>query len=190
MNVPPIRRPNADVRPREHLTPQEADRLQAAASKIGRYGARDALMIRMAYVHGLRASELIGLQWSDVDFDNRCLHVRRLKGSRPATHQLNTDEIRGLKKLPGERRGTVFKSERQGPLTANGFGKIVARAGEAMGFEFRIHPHMLRHSTGHKLANEGKDTRSIQAYLGHANIQNTVKYTAMSPDRFKDFWKD
>lgn len=147
-------------------------------------------MIRMAYVHGLRAGELVRLQWSDVDFDNRCLNVRRLKGSHGATHQLTTDEVRGLKKLEGERRGPVFKSERLGPLTTSGFGKIVARAGEAAGFEFPVHPHMLRHSTGYKLANEGKDTRSIQAYLGHANIQNTVRYTAMSPHRFKDFWTD
>jgi site-specific recombinase XerD len=58
------------------------------------------------------------------------------------------------------------------------------------GFKFGAHPHMLRHSCGYKLANDGHDTRSLQAYLGHKNIQHTVRYTEMSPTRFKDFWRD
>ena len=49
---------------------------------------------------------------------------------------------------------------------------------------------MLRHATGHKLANEGQDTRAIQHYLGHVNIQHTVHYTNLAAGRFKDFWKD
>ncbi len=53
-----------------------------------------------------------------------------------------------------------------------------------------IHPHMLRHSTGFKLASDGQDTRVIQLYLGHRNIQHTVLYTQLAPDRFNDFWKD
>jgi type 1 fimbriae regulatory protein FimB/type 1 fimbriae regulatory protein FimE len=174
----------------DHLTPQQVKKLQAAASNLGRYGARDSLMIRMAYVHGLRAAEVTRLQWVDVDLDNRNLTVRRLKGSKDATHFLTTDVIRSLKKLPGDRTGYVFKSERDTPLSPNGFGKIVRRAGEKAGFEFVAHPHQLRHGCGYKLANEGKDTRSIQAYLGHSNIRHTVTYTAMSPTRFKDFWTD
>ena len=54
----------------------------------------------------------------------------------------------------------------------------------------RPHPHMLRHSTGYKLANDGHDTRALQHYMGHKNIMHTVRYTEMAPDRFKDFWKD
>ena len=65
------------------------------------------------------------------------------------------------------------------------------RAGQAAGLtSLRVHPHMLRHSTGYKLANDGRDTRSIQSYLGHKNIQHTVRYTELAPGRFKDFWKD
>jgi type 1 fimbriae regulatory protein FimB/type 1 fimbriae regulatory protein FimE len=60
----------------------------------------------------------------------------------------------------------------------------------AAGIEFPIHPHMLRHATGYKLANDGQDTRAIQHYLGHRNIQHTTRYTELAPDRFKDFWKD
>jgi type 1 fimbriae regulatory protein FimB/type 1 fimbriae regulatory protein FimE len=188
--MPPIRKKNSDVRPREHLTPAEAEKLRQAAARIGRYGARDALMVRMTYIHGLRASETVGLLWSDVDFEARNLFVRRLKGGIPSTHPLAADEIRSLKKLDKHRQGFIFKSERDTPLSASGFGKIVRRAGKAAGFEFVVHPHMLRHACGYKLGNDGKDTRSLQAYLGHANIQNTVRYTAMSPNRFRGFWVD
>ena len=75
-------------------------------------------------------------------------------------------------------------------MTAATFRKLVARAGEAAGLGMPIHPHMLRHSTGFKLANDGQDTRAIQLYLGHRNIQHTVLYTQLATDRFNDFWKD
>ena len=66
---------------------------------------------------------------------------------------------------------------------------MIARTGEAAKLPFPIHPHMLRHSTGYKLANDGHDTRSLQHYMGHKNIMHTVRYTEMAPDRFKNFWK-
>src|SRR6266540_3248208 len=66
-------------------------------------------------------------------------------------------------------------------------GKDRARAGE---FPFPVHPHMLRHACGYKLANDGQDTRAVQHYLGHKNIQHTVRYTELSPERFKSFWED
>jgi type 1 fimbriae regulatory protein FimE len=68
--------------------------------------------------------------------------------------------------------------------------RMVARAGEAAGFTFLVHSHMLRHSCGYKLANDGQDTRATQHYLGHKSINSTVRYTALAPDRFKGFWKD
>ena len=78
----------------------------------------------------------------------------------------------------------------RGPLTTAGFRKLVARLGVAAGFAFPVHPHMLRHACGYQLANKGVDTRSLQAYLGHKNIQHTVRYTELAPTRFKDFWSD
>ena len=81
-------------------------------------------------------------------------------------------------------------TERKGPMTDSTFRKIVGRAGEKAELGMPIHPHMLRHSTGFKLANDGQDTRSIQHYLGHKNINHTVKYTQLSVDRFQDFWPD
>src|SRR5215470_10279098 len=68
--------------------------------------------------------------------------------------------------------------------------RMLTRLGPAAKMPFGIHPHMLRHSTGFKLANQGVDTRSLQHYLGHKNIQHTVRYSELSPDRFRDFWKD
>ena len=81
-------------------------------------------------------------------------------------------------------------SERGSPFTTAGFRKMVARLGVAAKFKFPVHPHMLRHACGFQLANKGVDTRALQHYLGHKSIQHTVRYTELSPDRFKDFWKD
>ena len=83
----------------------------------------------------------------------------------------------------------LFVSERGAPFTPAGFAKMVERAGIAAKLEFKAHPHMLRHACGYALANAGHDTRSLQAYLGHRNIQHTVRYTELAPTRFKDFWR-
>jgi integrase len=190
--LPPRRRPNAASRSREYLTPTEVDRLREAAAKQGRHGTRDATMILLAYRHGLRVAELIALRWDQVDLKQGVLHVRRRKNGSPSTHPLHSPEIRALRRLAREYPETpyVFVTERKGPLTDSTFRKIVARAGEVAGFDFPVHPHMLRHSTGFKLANDGQDTRAIQHYLGHKNIQHTVRYTELSSDRFKEFWDD
>ena len=190
--APPCKRPNAASRNREYLTPAEVDRLREAAAKRGRHGNRDATMILLAYRHGLRVSELIALRWEQIDLRQGVLHVRRRKNGSPSTHPLHGPEIRALRKLARAYPETpyVFVTERKGPLTDSGFRKIVARAGKMAGLDFPVHPHMLRHSTGFKLANDGQDTRAIQHYLGHKNIQHTVRYTELSSDRFKEFWDD
>jgi site-specific recombinase XerD len=81
-------------------------------------------------------------------------------------------------------------SERRAPLSAAGYQRMVARAGVVAKFTFAVHSHMLRHACGFKLANDGHDTRAIQAYFGHRSIMSTVRYTALTPNRFKNFWKD
>jgi integrase len=182
----PLRRPNSKLRTREYLTPAEVDRLVEAA-KSNRWGHRDATMVLVAYRHGFRAVELVDLRWDQVDFAHATLHVRRAKGGKPSSHPLQGDVMRALRRLrKDDPHGEfVFVSERKTPFSEAGFAKMIERAG----FTFKVHPHMLRHSCGYKLANDGKDTRSIQDYLGHQNIQHTVKYTALSPTRFKDFWR-
>jgi type 1 fimbriae regulatory protein FimB/type 1 fimbriae regulatory protein FimE len=191
MNPPP-KVPNADRRSREHLTPAEIDRLIAAARGLGRHGDRDAAMILLAYRHGLRVSELTGLRREQVDLRQGLLHVHRRKNGLPSTHPLRGPELRALRKVFRDYPETayVFVSERRAPMTAATFRKLIARAGDAAGLGMPIHPHMLRHSTGFKLTNDGQDTRAIQHYLGHRNIQYTTIYTQLAPNRFNDFWKD
>ena len=187
--VPPRRLPNAVLRTREYLTEAEVERLIKAA-KANRYGQRDATMILIAYRHGLRAAEVVDLRWDQVDLGrNAALHVRRVKRGTPSTHPLQGDEMRALRALP-RTSPFVFTSERGSPFTTAGFRKMVARLGVEAGFKSGVHPHMLRHATGYTLANKGHDTRALQAYLGHKNIQHTVRYTELSPTRFKDFWRD
>jgi type 1 fimbriae regulatory protein FimB/type 1 fimbriae regulatory protein FimE len=189
--VTPKRPPNSKLRTREYLTAAEIDRLMKAAAK-NRWGHRDATMILVAYRHGLRASELVDLRWDQVDFESGTLHVRRLKQGVPSTHPIPGDELRALRKQKnGQAKSTfVFTSERGAPFTAAGFAKMIERAGIEAKFAFKAHPHMLRHACGYTLANKGVDTRSLQAYLGHRNIQHTVRYSELSPTRFKDFWRD
>ncbi len=150
-------------------------------------------MILIAFRHGLRAAELVDLRWDQIDFGKPAvLHVRRLKNGTPATHPLSGRELRDLRRLQRESQPSdfVFVTERGAPFAVRGFQAMVERAGKAAGFAFKIHPHMLRHACGYKLANDGVDTRALQAYLGHRSIQHTVRYTELSPDRFKRFWKD
>jgi len=127
-----------------------------------------------------------------VDLQQGLLYVQRRKNGVPSTHPLFGPELRALRLLKRNYPDTqyVFATERKSPMIDSTFRKIVARAGEKAKLGFPIHPHILRHSTGFKLANDGQDTRSIQHYLGHKNIQHTVRYTEMAADRFKDFWTD
>ena len=189
--VMPVRPKNADVRTREYLTDDEVQRLIEAA-KANRHGHRDATMILVAYRHGLRASELTDLRWDQVEFTSATLHVRRVKQGTPSTHPILGDELRALRRLQREQHPKspfVFTSERGTPFTTAGFARMIERAGVEAGFGFKAHPHMLRHACGYALANKGHDTRALQAYLGHKNIQHTVRYTELSPARFKDFWR-
>jgi integrase len=145
-----------------------------------------------AFRHGLRASELIDLRWEQIDLKGGLLHVRRVKQGTPATHPLTGRELRALRRLEREAVGSsfVFVSERTAPFAARGFQAMVERAGKAASFDMKIHPHMLRHSCGYKLANDGVDTRTIQSYLGHKSIQHTVRYTELAPTRFRSLFRD
>jgi len=173
------------------LTIDEVERLIESA-KNNRYGHRDALMVLLAFRHGLRAGEVVDLRWEQIDFKTASLHVRRLKNGTPSTHPLTGHELRALRRHQRESRRSpfVFVSERGAPLSAPGFSRMVERAAVSARLAIKAHAHMLRHACGYKLANDGHDTRSLQAYLGHKNIQNTTRYTALAPDRFKGFWRD
>ena len=156
------------------------------ARKHGRYGHRDATMILVAYRHGLRASEVCDLQWQQIELSEGRLHVHRVKNGIPSVHPIRGDEMRALRKLRRDypKDAHVFVSERGGPISPIGFHRLIQRLGEVAKMPFPIHPHMLRHACGFKLANDGHDTRALQHYLGHKNIQHTVRYTDMDSGCF------
>jgi type 1 fimbriae regulatory protein FimB/type 1 fimbriae regulatory protein FimE len=192
LNKPPRKPRNIERRSREYLTEAEIEKLVKGAESVGRHGFRDGTLIFLAYRHGLRVSELVALRWDQIDMVKGLMHVNRRKNGTASTHPIRGPELRALRRLQREYPGSayVFNGERHGPLTDSGVRKIVVRAGKAAGLEFPVHVHMLRHACGYKLANDGQDTRAIQHYLGHKNITHTVRYTELSPERFKDFWQD
>ena len=185
---PPRRLPQKTVRVREYLTEDECRTLIATAKKRGgRYGLRDALAIRMCWRHGLRVSELVALRWDHVEWKTAHLTVHRAKGSIDSTHPFSGGELRELRALqrtqePGCR--FIFMNERRAPMTVAGFCKMLSAVGAACG-QPHVHPHMLRHSCGFYMADHSQHVRVMQDWLGHANanVQITVRYTALAPGR-------
>jgi type 1 fimbriae regulatory protein FimB/type 1 fimbriae regulatory protein FimE len=184
-----------ETRAREHLEPNEVEKLLASARRTGRYSHRDEALILIGYRHGLRVGELVALQWQQANLKTGRLHVTRLKNGEPSTHTMQGDELRALRrvlKAQQEQQSEspfVFTSERGGPMTDSNVRKLIARIGREAGLPFPVHPHQLRHACGFALANAGHNTRAIQDWLGHKNITHTVRYTKLSSDRFKNFWR-
>lgn len=189
----PMREPSgvmSKVRARKYLTADQLDRLIKAA-KLGRHGHRDATLILIMARHGLRVTEAIDLHWSQVDFAKGHLHVKRLKGGINSVHTMQGDEMRALRKLQREQASKsafVFTSERGGPMTRSNVAKMIEAAGERAGLP-HVHPHVLRHTCGHLLADAGHDTRRLQLWLGHSDIKHTARYSELSARPFADFWR-
>ena len=123
------------VSARRHLRPEEAAKLIAAAGKRGRYPERDKLLLRLAYRHGLRASEAVGLRWDSFDLDGGSLTITRAKGGRTSTHTVARDDLGALRKMRKATNGPwVFETERGGPLSVDAMQYIVRAAGEAAGY--------------------------------------------------------
>ncbi len=179
---------NTDLRAREHLYLDEVEAMMRAAKKVGRHGHRDATLILMLFRHGFRVAEAIDLRWEQIRLEdrNKTIYVTRAKNGTPATHPLDRREVNALRELtkqyPDSNR--VFVTERGTPLSHSVVRHIVKRAGKWAKIPFPVHPHQLRHACGYHLANRPTDTRTIQAYLGHRNIQHTTRYTELASDRF------
>jgi len=179
---------------RKHLTPAEVDKLIQAAQG-SRNEARDRCLLLLMFRHGLRVSEACGLKLAQVDTESRVLHVARLKKGLSTTHPLRVEELRAIKAWLKERAklgpetDAFFVSERRGPLSRKTAWAFIRAYGERAGLALPAHPHMLRHACGFALADQGADTRLIQDYLGHRNIQHTVRYTATNAARFEKLWR-
>jgi type 1 fimbriae regulatory protein FimB/type 1 fimbriae regulatory protein FimE len=170
-----------------HLTEDQVARLRESAGKTGRNRHRDSTMILVAFRHGLRVSELVRLKWDQVNLKDEDLWVIRRKGSKDSMHYLEDDEVAALKKLPGEHKGWVFRSERKGNprMTESGFRKMVQRAGADANFDFIVHPHMLRHGCGFYKHKKGWPTIDVKNWLGHVDIRHTVHYVAEDSEAFR-----
>ena len=189
-NHPPVKQAYSGER--EYLRPHEVEGLMEAARHVGRNRLRDAAIILLMFRHGLRSAELVALKWSSVDFKDGYLAIHRVKHGHDSVHPLRSPELRALRQLQLSYPNTqyVFVSERKAPLSTRSVRQIIFRAGQLAGLPFPVHSHQLRHACGYYLASQGHDTRAIQDYLGHRNIQHTVRYTRLSPDRFENFWLD
>ena len=171
----------------DYLTKPQIEELIKVA-KRNRYGLRDGLIILMSFRHGLRVSETITLEWNMINFSVGKLFLNRSKHGNEGHHYLQGDEMRLLRRL--QRNNTsgsrfIFNSERGDPLSTRGVNHLVSRCGRKLGW--KISPHILRHSCGYHLANQGHDTRLIQDYLGHKSISSTMIYTKTNPERYRQF---
>ena len=98
--------------------------------------------------------------------------------------------LANLKKKQGEKGGGYIFTSTVGPISTHAVRKIIAMAGKLAGFQMKIHPHMLRHSCGHHLTKSGHDSRAIQVYMGHVNLNSTVQYTDAATIKFTNFFND
>lgn len=179
---------NSDYRSREYLNADEMRRLIEAAESRGRHPVRDRTLLLLMYRHALRVSEAATLRWDAVLMDDALLNIKRVKGSKSGVHPLKPDELTALAALKRTYpdRYYLFPSERGEHVTTYAIATLVKRCGELAGLPFKAHPHMLRHACGFHLANQGLDTRLIQEWMGHRNIQNTEHYTALNVERFRE----
>lgn len=179
---------------RKHLSGLEVERL-IQATKGSRNDARDRCLLLLIFRHGLRVSEACRLKLDQVDTESCVLHIRRLKGGLSTTHPLRGDERRAVSAWMTERArmnptgNTFFVSEQRRPLHRSTVNLLLRKYSADASLPLRAHPHMLRHACGFALADQGADTRLIQDYLGHRNIQHTVRYTATNPARFQKLWQ-
>ncbi|HEY9853309.1 MAG TPA: tyrosine-type recombinase/integrase [Leptolyngbyaceae cyanobacterium] len=180
---------------REYLTAVEIETLlnTAKSASSGEFlKCRNYALILLAFRHGLRVSEAVDTKWASIDLQSARFWVNRLKGSISGSHPLGKDEVRSLKKLRSLNVHTpwVFTTSQGVPINEASARKCVERLGVKASLSIPIHFHMLRHSCGYALANAGRDTRLIQDWLGHRDIKNTAKYTALAPNRFEGLWED
>ncbi len=183
---PPVKPHNKAVRKNEFIERDKVEALIKAARQLGRHGDRDSAMCLIAFRHALRAKEITSmLDWHQVDLQAKEIKILRCKDSEDGDHTMERDEVSALKGLKPKPDGPIFVNERGGQMSENSFHKIVQRAGIKAGLGGRIHPHMLRHACGYDMARRGLPLRHIQDWMGHKNVNHTIRYTKLGPEKFK-----
>ncbi len=181
---------------RKYLTQDEIERLIVAAS-AGLHAKRDACLIKMCFIHGFRVTELCKIQLQHLDINSKTLFVHRSKNGLSTIHPLVGSEMPFLLAWLEERKAWrdcgsdwLFLSQKGGRLSRQQVYLLFRKYGKIADIAVEPHPHMLRHACGYALADRGANTRLIQDYLGHKNIQHTVIYTASNSRRFINVWED
>ncbi|UAN61438.1 tyrosine-type DNA invertase [Serratia sp. JSRIV006] len=179
---------------RKYLTVDEVKILLQTIS-LDMISFRDYCMVSMAFIHGLRVSELTALKIEDYDPLSQRIYIKRLKGGLSTSHPLLPQEnialqnwLKERQQFPGKQLPWIFLSHQGKRLSRQRFYQLLRFYGQKACLPLNIHPHMLRHACGYSLAELGNDTRLIQDYLGHRNIRHTVLYTASNAARFKSAW--
>lgn len=187
----PTRKKNKEYRSREHLTLDEVNELIEVAECGRKFRLRNSLIVLMLFRHGLRISELCDLKWDAILWKEKKIYINRSKNGLSGEHPLKDDEYEKLLDIRHSNNikssNYIFTGERGEQLKEQSITRLIKRLGEKSMLGFPVHPHQLRHACGYHLANQGATTRDIQAYLGHRNIKNTEKYTALNCSRFELF---
>ncbi len=189
LSAPPRRK---RIEGRKHVTPEEFEKIRAAARKRGRYPVRDTLLVTMMYRHGLRISEAVSMTWDDIVFGRTCtVHITRKKGSNSGTHYLDGDEVRMLRAVRRAESASrfVFTTERGGPMAIRTARRVITAAAQSAGVPV-TNPHSLRHGAGYRLTRRGIDLRRIGEFLGHRDPKSTLVYSALDPGALAGLERD
>ena len=193
--IPPRKPKNKDRRSREYLTEKEVNSLLRAAKLHGKNPKvqhRDYTLVLMLYRHGFRVTEATELYWTQIDFESNLVHIIRKKNGKPSIHPLDPQEmaaLRKLKKMFPRSKNVFCNTISQEEMGDRNVRRLLTELGRKAEINIHIHPHMLRHACGFYLANKDVNPRIIQDYLGHKDINHTVRYTDLAPNRFKNLWE-
>lgn len=181
---------NDELRGKRYLSSSEVEQVCKVIRKESRYSDRDELMVLVAFHHGLRVSELVNVKWQHIDMKVGQLAVKRLKNGIDTLHPISSKrELMLLRRLHKDQSkptaGFVFKNERGGVVSTNGFQKTFGKFSN-LALDTKWNVHALRHGCGTSLIERGHDLRTVQVYLGHKNIQNTTVYLHETSKQFEN----